>query len=100
MSNVIEMRRARPRLGRQARVARRHRHTGSECRARRTVAGVAGVELLYVLGLVVAVPIGPGAVAITIGLAYLLAVCVRTLLDRRELARRVRSSLTVRERSS
>lgn len=96
MSNVIDLRQASP-PSRHPRVARtRDRRpgrgsgrAGSERSARRwrTVAAIAGLDSLYLFGLVVAVPIGRTSVAVVIGLAFLLAVSVRALLDVQELAR-------------
>jgi hypothetical protein len=48
----------------------------------RAAAYILGVELLYVVALVIAVPVGPGAVAIAI--AFVLALYVRARLDRYE----------------
>ena len=89
-----------------AQVDRRARRAGGRASALkerkrrrwRLIASIVAVELAYVAGLVVAVPIGPAAVAITITLAFLLAVSVRACLDRDQPARRESGGLAIRQR--
>lgn len=85
MSEVIDIpqpKRPRHRGARQAREST-NRPNGT-MRRWPLVAGVLGVELLFVLGLVVAVPMGRGAVALTFALAFLLAICVGACLEPEE----------------
>lgn len=79
MSQVTELNRPSDRKRRQRELERSSPRAG--LRATLPVfAAVAALEVLFVVGLVVAVPIGRGATVIAFALAFLLAVCIGRVL--------------------
>lgn len=84
MSKVVDISQPRERVRRSGGPARTSKRATAKRGASRWRVGVAiaAVEAIYILGLVIAVPLGRGAVALTIALAFLLALFVNTRLTR------------------
>lgn len=83
MSQIIDINRPKRPLRREARQVQRSRTARAKSvRAWRTITALLAVELLYSFALALAIPIGRGAVALTIALGFTLALCIAALLGR------------------